>query len=121
MLTNSSAICRCFSHSVLQCLFAGSENDIKQQISKENEKSQKMEYGMSVGRHEARVTCKNKRDGKQLASQQLLAKMHPYLHSWGAILRQVYKENRKTGIKIKIELILICTLICNMDPTGISY
>ncbi|XP_022666907.1 microprocessor complex subunit DGCR8-like [Varroa jacobsoni] len=76
---------------LVQCLKRNfglsSENDIKQQISKENEKSQKMEYGMSVGRHEARVTCKNKRDGKQLASQQLLAKMHPYLHSWGAILR----------------------------------
>ncbi|OQR75666.1 microprocessor complex subunit DGCR8-like [Tropilaelaps mercedesae] len=76
---------------LVQCLKRNfglsSESDIKQQISKESEKSQKMEYGMSVGRHEARVSCKNKRDGKQLASQQLLSKMHPYLRSWGAILR----------------------------------
>jgi microprocessor complex subunit DGCR8 len=35
-------------------------------------KHQKNEYTMRVGEHTATVTCKNKRDGKQRASQAIL-------------------------------------------------
>jgi microprocessor complex subunit DGCR8 len=35
-------------------------------------KHQKNEYTMKVGEHTATVTCKNKRDGKQRASQAIL-------------------------------------------------
>lgn len=35
-------------------------------------KHQKNEFTMSVGKHVAKVVCKNKRDGKQRASQAIL-------------------------------------------------
>ena len=44
-------------------------------------------YKMSVANHEVTVKCRNKREGKQLASQMILKKLHPLLTSWGALLR----------------------------------
>lgn len=35
-------------------------------------KHQKNEFTMTVGKHVAKVICKNKRDGKQRASQAIL-------------------------------------------------
>lgn len=50
-------------------------------------KHQKSEFLMRVGKHEAKVICKNKRDGKQQAAQAILQKLHPYVKSWGSLLR----------------------------------
>jgi microprocessor complex subunit DGCR8 len=37
---------------------------------------QKNEFTMTVGKHKAKVVCKNKRDGKQRASQSILQVRH---------------------------------------------
>lgn len=47
----------------------------------------KNQYIMRVGNKEVKVWCKNKKDGKQFAAQQLLVQLHPHLKSWGSILR----------------------------------
>ncbi|CAG0913366.1 unnamed protein product [Notodromas monacha] len=46
-----------------------------------------IEFTMKVANHEVTVKCKNKREGKQVASQMILKKLHPLLGSWGALLR----------------------------------
>jgi len=50
-------------------------------------KHKKNEYTMSVGQHVAKVYCKNKRDGKQRASQSILQMLHPHISTWGSLLR----------------------------------
>lgn len=50
-------------------------------------KHKKNEYTMTVGKHTATVICKNKRDGKQHASQAILQALHPHIKSWGSLLR----------------------------------
>ncbi|XP_044741580.1 microprocessor complex subunit DGCR8 [Chrysoperla carnea] len=50
-------------------------------------KHQKNEFTMTVGKHKATVICKNKRDGKQRASQAILQALHPHITSWGSLLR----------------------------------
>lgn len=50
-------------------------------------KNQRCEYSITVGKHVANVIARNKRDGKQQASQAILAKLHPHVPSWGSLLR----------------------------------
>jgi microprocessor complex subunit DGCR8 len=50
-------------------------------------KHKKNEYTMTVGQHVAKVYCKNKRDGKQRASQSILQNLHPHINTWGSLLR----------------------------------
>lgn len=50
-------------------------------------KHKKNEYTMTVGQHVAKVYCKNKRDGKQRASQSILQMLHPHIKTWGSLLR----------------------------------
>ncbi|XP_064612748.1 microprocessor complex subunit DGCR8-like [Liolophura sinensis] len=50
-------------------------------------KHQRNEFLMSVGKHEAKVVCKNKREGKQSAAQAILQLLHPHVQSWGSLLR----------------------------------
>ncbi|XP_059168024.1 microprocessor complex subunit DGCR8-like [Physella acuta] len=50
-------------------------------------KNQKCEFTINVGKHSATVVAKNKREGKQLAAQAILAKLHPHVPSWGSLLR----------------------------------
>jgi microprocessor complex subunit DGCR8 len=50
-------------------------------------KHKKNEYTMTVGQHVAKVYCKNKRDGKQRASQTILQLLHPHITNWGSLLR----------------------------------
>lgn len=42
---------------------------------------------MTVGKHTVTVNCKNKKDGKQKASQAILALLHPHIDNWGTLLR----------------------------------
>ena len=60
-------------------------------------KHQKNEYIMRVGEHEARIVCKNKREGKQRAAQAILQKLHPYLHNWGGLLKLYGRGTCKTA------------------------
>lgn len=65
-------------------------------------KHQKNLFTMTVGSYTATVTCKNKRDGKQLAAQVILQALHPHLTSWGSLLRlygnrsvQTFREKKQ--------------------------
>lgn len=58
-------------------------------------KNQKSEYVMTCGKHSVRGWCKNKRVGKQLASQKILQMLHPHVKNWGSLLRMYGRENNK--------------------------
>nr|QOW64970.1 hypothetical protein [Lymnaea stagnalis] len=57
------------------------------EVSTKPLKNQKCEFTINVGKHSATVVAKNKREGKQLAAQAILAKLHPHVPSWGSLLR----------------------------------
>ncbi|CAG5130062.1 unnamed protein product [Candidula unifasciata] len=57
------------------------------EVSTKPLKNQKCEFTINVGKHSAMVVAKNKREGKQLAAQAILAKLHPHVPSWGSLLR----------------------------------
>ncbi|XP_066465893.1 microprocessor complex subunit DGCR8 [Tiliqua scincoides] len=72
-------------------------------------KNQKSEYVMTCGKHTVRGWCKNKRVGKQLASQKILQLLHPHVKNWGSLLRMYGRESSKmvkqeTSDKSVIEL-----------------
>ncbi|XP_038664455.1 microprocessor complex subunit DGCR8 isoform X2 [Scyliorhinus canicula] len=58
-------------------------------------KNQKSEYVMTCGKHTVRGWCKNKRVGKQLASQKILQLLHPHVKNWGSLLRMYGRESNK--------------------------
>lgn len=68
-----------------------------------NSKHQGNEFTMSVGKHTATVLCKNKRDGKQRASQAILQKLHPSINSWGSLLRLYGNRSVKSFKEKKME------------------
>uniref|UniRef100_A0A5S6QQ98 DRBM domain-containing protein n=1 Tax=Trichuris muris TaxID=70415 RepID=A0A5S6QQ98_TRIMR len=53
----------------------------------ERVKHQQHAFSMQVGKHEVRVMCVNKREGKQKASQAMLECLHPQISTWGALIR----------------------------------
>ena len=64
---------------------------------------------MQVSEQVVEVICRNKRDGKQMASQKLLQKLHPNITSWGSLLRmygsraisaQKNKKERESEVKV---------------------
>lgn len=61
---------------------------------------QSNEFVMTVGKHTARVICKNKKEGKQRASQAILQDLHPHITSWGALLR-LYGNRSVRNVKEK--------------------
>lgn len=42
---------------------------------------------MRVAKHEVKVQCTNKKEGKQRAAQAMLEKLHPQITSWGSLIR----------------------------------
>ncbi|XP_014242803.1 microprocessor complex subunit DGCR8 [Cimex lectularius] len=58
------------------------------------------EFIMTVGSHVARVVCKNKKEGKQRASQAILQVLHPHITSWGSLLR-LYGNRSTRNVKEK--------------------
>uniref|UniRef100_A0A1B0EZB3 Uncharacterized protein n=2 Tax=Phlebotomus papatasi TaxID=29031 RepID=A0A1B0EZB3_PHLPP len=73
---------------LLTCLqrnFGLGDVHIQYEINNVNHK--KNEFKMIVGKHTASVVCKNKRDGKQRASQAILQILHPHIKTWGSLLR----------------------------------
>lgn len=58
---------------------------------------------MTVGKHTATIICKNKRDGKQRASQAILQALHPHISSWGSLLRLYGNRSVKTFKEKKME------------------
>ncbi|XP_013779177.1 uncharacterized protein LOC106463668 [Limulus polyphemus] len=73
---------------LLECLkrnYGMGDTQIK--IELKSLKHQKNEFTMTVGKQKATVLCKNKRDGKQRASQAILQGLHPHIACWGSLLR----------------------------------
>ncbi|XP_054747837.1 microprocessor complex subunit DGCR8 isoform X1 [Anastrepha obliqua] len=66
-------------------------------------KNKKNEFTMTVGKHTAKVLCKNKREGKQLASQAILQILHPHIKTWGSLLRLYGNNSIKTFKEKKLE------------------
>ncbi|KAB7505716.1 Microprocessor complex subunit DGCR8 [Armadillidium nasatum] len=66
-------------------------------------KNQKNEFIMSVGKHTVQVSCRNKKDGKQRASQAILQKLHPHITSWGSLLRLYGNRSLQTMRERKAE------------------
>ncbi|XP_062122954.1 microprocessor complex subunit DGCR8 [Drosophila sulfurigaster albostrigata] len=79
----------------------GSDVQITQEINRTA--NNKNEYTMTVGKHSAKVVCKNKREGKQLASQAILQILHPHIQTWGSLLRLYGNNSIKTFKEKKLE------------------
>lgn len=73
-------------------------------------KHQRNEFTMRVGKHEATVICRNKKDGKQRAAQAILQLIHPHIHSWGSLLR-LYGSRSVKSFKEKKQLEQEITLL----------
>ncbi|XP_050506716.1 microprocessor complex subunit DGCR8 [Diabrotica virgifera virgifera] len=73
------------------------------QISYQGNTSKSHEFTMTVGKHTATVSCKNKRDGKQRASQAILQALHPSITSWGSLLRLYGNHSIKSFKEKKLE------------------
>ncbi|XP_017036884.1 microprocessor complex subunit DGCR8 isoform X1 [Drosophila kikkawai] len=79
----------------------GSDVQISQEINRTP--NNKNEFTMTVGKHTAKVVCKNKREGKQLASQAILQILHPHIMTWGSLLRLYGNNSIKTFKEKKLE------------------
>lgn len=53
----------------------------------ERVKHQQHEFFMKVGKHEVKVMCTNKKEGKQKAAQFMLEKLQPQIKTWGSLIR----------------------------------
>lgn len=98
---------------LLECLrrnYGMGDTQIK--FETRNIKHQRNEFTMTVGKHTASVVCKNKRDGKQRASQAILQKLHPHVLTWGSLLRMYGKGSCKTLKEKKEEEQRITELQC---------
>jgi len=62
--------------------------------------NQSNRFKMETGEFEVEVTAANKREGKQLASQALLAKIHPQIKNFGSFL-QLYGNGSIKSVKEK--------------------
>ncbi|KAL5274371.1 DGCR8 family protein [Megaselia abdita] len=89
---------------LLTCLsrnFGLGDVDINYDI--ETTRNKKNKFTLTVGKHKATVYCKNKREGKQLASQEILQQLHPHINSWGSLLRLYGNHSIKTFKEKKLE------------------
>lgn len=78
-------------------------------------------YTMKVSEHEAKVECKNKREGKQRAAQVILQKLHPQVTSWGGLLLMYGKGSCKTPKEKKEEEQKITELQSTASPNTPNY
>ena len=72
---------------LLNCLKRNNYLEKGMKIKLLNHQNQKNEFVMTAGKHTVKVSCKNKKEGKQKASQALLKKLHPHIDAWGSMLR----------------------------------
>uniref|UniRef100_A0A8D8YNJ5 Microprocessor complex subunit DGCR8 n=1 Tax=Cacopsylla melanoneura TaxID=428564 RepID=A0A8D8YNJ5_9HEMI len=59
-------------------------------------------FFMKAGKYTASVPCKNKKEGKQLASQQILQELHPSIQCWGSLLRLYGNASTNNARKKKV-------------------
>ncbi|XP_050422112.1 microprocessor complex subunit DGCR8-like [Adelges cooleyi] len=79
------------------------ECDISTQYKLNNRRRMLNQCTMTVGKHTASVPCKNKRDGKQKASQVILGLLHPHIDNWGSLLRLYGNRSIKNAKEKKQE------------------
>lgn len=78
-------------------------DDLKIHYQGNTSKHQGNEFTMTVGKYTTTVSCKNKRDGKQRASQSILQMLHPSITSWGSLLRLYGNRSVKSFKEKKME------------------
>ncbi|XP_066248684.1 microprocessor complex subunit DGCR8 [Euwallacea similis] len=78
-------------------------DDLKIRYQGNTSKHQGNEFTMTVGKYTTTVACKNKRDGKQRASQAILQMLHPSITSWGSLLRLYGNRSVKSFKEKKLE------------------
>jgi microprocessor complex subunit DGCR8 len=61
------------------------------------------QFTMTVGKHTVTVSCRNKREGKQKAAQQILQGLHPQLKTWGSLVRLYGNRSVKNAKEKKLE------------------
>ncbi|VDD92190.1 unnamed protein product [Enterobius vermicularis] len=69
--------------------------DTEIKLRSERVKHQKHKFDMDVGKHRVSVICSNKREGKQMASQAMLKKLHPQFDNWGSLIRLYGQETQQ--------------------------
>lgn len=79
------------------------ECDIQTEYKLNNRRRMLNQCTMKVGKHIASVACKNKRDGKQKASQVILGLLHPHIDNWGSLLRLYGNRSIKNAKEKKQE------------------
>lgn len=79
------------------------ECDIHTEYKLNNRRRMLNQCTMKVGKHTASVACKNKRDGKQKASQVILGLLHPHIDNWGSLLRLYGNRSIKNAKEKKQE------------------
>jgi microprocessor complex subunit DGCR8 len=79
------------------------DTDISFNVTPQKGNKPKNQYTMTAGKHTVSGICKNKIDGKQTASQEILSKLHPQVNSWGALLRLYGRGSCKTPKEKKEE------------------
>lgn len=84
-------------------------------------KHHKNVYTMKVGKHEAKVDCKNKKEGKQRAAQVILQELHPQVTNWGGLLLMYGKGSYKTPKEKKEEEQKITELQSTASPNTPNY
>lgn len=73
-------------------------------------------YTMKLREHQAKVECKNKREGRQRAAQVILQKLHPQVTSWGGLLLMYGRGSCKTPKEKKEEEQKITELQSTASP-----
>jgi len=84
-------------------------------------KHHRLIYTMKVSEHEAKIECKNKREGKQRAAQLLLQKLHPQVTSWGGLLLMYGRGSCKTPKEKKEEEQKITELQSTASPNTPNF
>ena len=85
---------------------------------------------MQVSEKVVEVICRNKRDGKQMASQKLLQQLHPNISSWGALLKmygsraisaQKNKKERESEVRVHFYPMCVCHFTCILDIVFVNF
>ncbi|CAL8095167.1 unnamed protein product [Calicophoron daubneyi] len=61
------------------------ENDLKSTMTSQGRN--RHFFTLELREHSIKIPCKNKREGRHLAAQHLLARLHPEVTTWGELLR----------------------------------
>lgn len=97
------------------------DTDIKFSVVPQKGNKPKNLFTMTAGKHSVTGHCKNKIDGKQIASQEILAKLHPQISSWGSLLRLYGRGSCKTPKEKKEEEQKITELQLNACANKPNY